>query len=92
METENREGRLLTLERCAFSIEQPYACKLCGVTAASCTCRDGGCVGCAYLVTVGCQYMASHLLIQLWNRALSSSQAFTSICADFLSLTLEVSV
>ena len=52
METENREGRLLTLERCAFSIEQPYACKLCGVTATSCTFRDRGCVGCAYLVTV----------------------------------------
>ena len=37
METEHGEGRLWTLEGCVYSMEQPYACTLHGVTAASCT-------------------------------------------------------
>ena len=37
METEHGEGRLWMLEGCAYSMEQPYACTLHGVTAASCT-------------------------------------------------------
>ena len=37
METEHGEGRPWTLEGCAYSMEQPYACMLHGVTAASCT-------------------------------------------------------
>ena len=39
METEHGEGRQWKLEgfTCAYSMEQPYACTLHGVTAASCT-------------------------------------------------------
>ena len=37
VETEHGEGRLWTLEGCVYSMEQPYACTLHGVTAASCT-------------------------------------------------------
>ena len=45
METEHGEGRLWTLEGCAYSMEQPYACTLHGVTAASRTLELVGVLG-----------------------------------------------
>ena len=51
METEHGEGRLWTLEGCAYSMDQPYACTLHGVTAASCTVELVGVLGARGCVT-----------------------------------------
>ena len=51
METEHGEGRLWTLEGCAYSMKQPYACTLHGVTAASCTVKLVGVLGARGCVT-----------------------------------------
>ena len=45
VETEQGEGRLWRLEGCAYFMEQPYACMLHGVTAASCTVELVGMLG-----------------------------------------------
>ena len=51
METEHGEGRLWTLEGCAYSMEQPYACTLHGVTVASFTVELVGVLGARGCVT-----------------------------------------
>ena len=42
MEKKHGEGRIWTLEGCAYSMEQSYACALHGVTAATCCTVDFG--------------------------------------------------
>ena len=78
METEHGEGRLWTLEGCAYSMEQLYACTLHGVTIASCTVELVGVLGACGCVTSVRSY--SDPPIQLGERAVRSSRvllAFT---------------
>ena len=78
METEHGEGRLWTLEGCVYSVDQPYACTLHGVTAASRTVELVGVLGARGCMTSVRSY--SDPAHTTWERAVSSSRvllAFT---------------